>query len=98
MGLLDNLAHIDSYLAWYDRALILQAINALHHKRVQLYKTIILSAHILQRILSSHSCTYTHACDDHARIKDYNDGIHCECMTNYGFTHVIINSYEMSLT
>ena len=32
--------------------------------------------------------TYTHACGDHARIQNYNNGTHCGCMTNYGFNHV----------
>ena len=31
----------------------------------------------------------------HARIQNYNDSAHCECMTNYGFTHV--NCVRMSL-
>ena len=30
----------------------------------------------------------TCTCGDHARIQDYNDGTHCKCTTNYGFTHV----------
>ena len=37
-----------------------------------------------------HSCTYTRARSDHAQIQDYNDGTHCECMTNDGL-------YKMSL-
>ena len=37
-----------------------------------------------------HSCTYTCACREHAQIntRSYNDGSHCECMTNYGVIHV----------
>ena len=31
---------------------------------------------------------HTRTSGDHARIQDYNDGIHCECTTNCGFTHV----------
>ena len=35
-----------------------------------------------------HSCTYIRIHGDHAQIQDYNDGTHCECTTDYGFTHV----------
>ena len=31
---------------------------------------------------------HVHVHGDHVRIQDYNDDTHCECMTNYGFTHV----------
>ena len=27
---------------------------------------------------------------DHAQIQDYNDGTHCECTSNYSFTHVSV--------
>ena len=75
VGLLDNSAHIDSYIRgiyyygeWLGLALILQAINALCQKRVQPYKTRFF-VHIVKdlELLCRLYCTYTHASSDHAQ-------------------------------
>ena len=51
-----------------------------------------LCAYIAENLEFLHTPVHIHARTrgDHARIQDYNDGTHCECTTNYDFTHVSV--------
>ena len=88
VGLLDNSAHIDSFVSWPDThtASNKHARNRSGHTRqdslctytVEDFKFLDTLVHIYVCVMTIHR---------HKTII-YNDSTHCERMTNYGFTHV----------